>query len=49
MTKQKFNLYSLEDLELLNAKADRRVSRLFFFIIGVVFGLLLTVILFMPI
>ena len=48
MTKQKFNLYSLEAVERLNAKADKRVSRLFFFIIGVLFGLLLTVLLFMP-
>lgn len=44
MIKEKHNLYWIESFEELNAKTNRIASRLFFFILGFLFALLLIVV-----
>lgn len=48
MTKEKYNLYSLETTEELINKDARQAARVFYFTIGFLIGILLTIIIFIP-
>lgn len=48
MTKEKYNLYSLERTNELIKKKDLRVTRLFWFAMGFLGAMLLTIIIFYP-
>lgn len=48
MTKEKYNLYSLETTEELINKDVRQSARVFYFTIGFFIGIILTIVIFVP-